>query len=108
MKPEHLLQKVLQNAQAALEPYRETPKEIPDPSFILQLPDETFSSSNLYAVQKMLEGTFQFDVFFDSGSSKQTLEGAMIKPQKRELLTPFSINTGSRDTCFQKIFRRTL
>jgi mannosyl-oligosaccharide glucosidase len=75
MTSEYLLQKVLQSAQAALEPFRETPTEVPDPSFVLLLPDETYSSSNLYAVQKMLEGTWQFDVFFDSGSLKQSLDG---------------------------------
>lgn len=45
----------------------------PDPSFILQLPDEVYTGSNLFAVQKIFDATFQFDVFFESGSSKQKL-----------------------------------
>jgi mannosyl-oligosaccharide glucosidase len=32
-----------------------------------------YTGSNLYAVQKMFEGKFQFDVFFESGSGKQKL-----------------------------------
>jgi len=45
----------------------------PDPSFVLQLTDEIYASSNLYAVQKTFQGDFQFDVFFESGSAKQKL-----------------------------------
>lgn len=45
----------------------------PDPSFVLQLADEVYMGSNLYAIQKSFEGEFQFDVFFESASSKQKL-----------------------------------
>jgi mannosyl-oligosaccharide glucosidase len=43
--------------------------QAPDPSFTLQLSDETYSGSNLFAIQKFFDGTFQFDVFFESRSA---------------------------------------
>lgn len=55
------------------EKYREA-NPAPDPSFILQLPDEAVTASNLYAVQKSFDGAFQFDVFFQSGTTLQTLD----------------------------------
>jgi mannosyl-oligosaccharide glucosidase len=47
--------------------------EAPDPSFTLQLSDETFSGSNLFAIQKFFDGKFQFDVFFESRSAHANL-----------------------------------
>ena len=64
---------VLKHAQAAIAPYQDPTKGAPDPSFVLQLPDEVFSSSNLFAIQKSFDGEFQFDVFFESVSSNQKL-----------------------------------
>ena len=60
----------MEHAQAAVASYKDSP---PDPSFVLQLPDDVYSGSNLYAVQKIFEGPFQFDIYFDSGSVKQKL-----------------------------------
>ena len=42
--------------------------QAPDPSFTLQLSDETYSGSHLFAIQKFFDGKFQFDVFFESRS----------------------------------------
>lgn len=64
---------LINRAQGILSPYREPQSVPPDPSFVLQLPDEVYTGSNLYAVQKSFEGEFQFDVFFDSASTKQKL-----------------------------------
>ena len=50
----------------------------PDPSFVLQLTDEVYTGSNLYAVQKIFKGDFQFDVFFESGSAKQKLSCELL------------------------------
>ncbi|KAF5324636.1 hypothetical protein D9611_004403 [Ephemerocybe angulata] len=50
----------------------------PDPSFLITLPDDVYSSSNLYAVQKTFDGPFQFDVFFESASAKQKLSSATL------------------------------
>lgn len=47
--------------------------QTPDPSFTLQLSDETFSGSNLFAIQKFFDGKFQFDVFFESRSAHADL-----------------------------------
>lgn len=63
----------MKRAQEVIAPYRDPAAGIPDPSFVLQLPDEIYSGSNLYAVQKSFDGEFQFDVFYESASSKQTL-----------------------------------
>lgn len=68
-----LMQAILKHAQEAITPYQDPSKGLPDPSFVLQLPDEVYSGSNLYAVQKSFDGEFQFDVFFDSGGVKQKL-----------------------------------
>ncbi|KAJ7273466.1 glycoside hydrolase family 63 protein [Mycena haematopus] len=73
---EVILQQIIKRAQEILSPYKDaTP---PDPSFVLQLPDEVYTSSNLYAVQKSFDGQFQFDVFFESASSKQKLSAATL------------------------------
>lgn len=47
----------------------------PDPSFTLQLSDETLSANNLLAFQKFFDGKFQFDVFYESKSAQKKLSG---------------------------------
>jgi mannosyl-oligosaccharide glucosidase len=64
---------LIDRARDVVVPYQDPAKGLPDPSFVLQLPDEVYTGSNLYAVQKSFDGAFQFDVFFESGSSKQKL-----------------------------------
>lgn len=66
-------QAILNHAQSVLEPYKDPALGAPDPSFTLQLPDEVYSGSNLFGVQKFFDGEFQFDVFFESDSAKQKL-----------------------------------
>jgi mannosyl-oligosaccharide glucosidase len=50
----------------------------PDPSFTLQLSDETLSGNNLLAFQKSFDGKFQFDVFYESGSAQKILSGICL------------------------------
>jgi len=57
-----ILQNIVKRATEIVQPYQDNPPP-PDPSFVLQLSDEVYSASNLYAVQKTFEGEFQFDVF---------------------------------------------
>lgn len=71
--PDKLMAALLKHAQEVIQPYQDPAGGAPDPSFVLQLPDEVYSSSNLYAIQKSFDGEFQFDVFFDSASAKQKL-----------------------------------
>jgi mannosyl-oligosaccharide glucosidase len=80
---------VINRAQTILAPYREPQSIPPDPSFVLQLPDEIYTGSNLYAVQKSFDGEFQFDVFFESASAKQKLSGTYENkmPISYDLLT---------------------
>ncbi|KAK7023769.1 mannosyl-oligosaccharide glucosidase [Favolaschia claudopus] len=73
---EVILQQVIKRAQEILAPYKDG--NPPDPSFVLQLPDEVYTASNLYAIQKSFDGEFQFDVFFESASSKQKLSSATL------------------------------
>ncbi|OCH95312.1 glycoside hydrolase family 63 protein [Obba rivulosa] len=68
-----IMQNIIKHATEVLEPYREQKADMPDASFTLQLSDEVYSGSNLYAVQKFFDGPFQFDVFFESASAKQKL-----------------------------------
>ena len=71
--PDFILKALIDRARDVIVPYQDTAKGLPDPSFVLQLPDEVYTGSNLYAIQKSFDGNFQFDVFFESGSSKQKL-----------------------------------
>ena len=64
------MKSIMEHGQAAVASFQDSP---PDPSFVLQLPDDVYSGSNLYAVQKFFDGPFRFDVYFDSGSVKQKL-----------------------------------
>jgi mannosyl-oligosaccharide glucosidase len=48
-------------------------KALPDPSLGLRLPNHVEASSNLFVVQKFFQGSFQFDVFFESGHSRRRL-----------------------------------
>lgn len=64
---------ILKHAQEVIGPYQDPAVGAPDPSFVLQFPDEVYTSSNLYGIQKSFDGEFQFDVFFESGSNKQKL-----------------------------------
>ncbi len=45
----------------------------PDPSYALQLSDETLSANNLLAFQKFFDGKFQFDIFYESRSAQTKL-----------------------------------
>ena len=65
---ELIIQQLVQNAGKAVEGITDMTRA-PDPSFTLQLSDETYSGSNLLAVQKFFDGKFQFDVFFESRSA---------------------------------------
>jgi mannosyl-oligosaccharide glucosidase len=68
-----ILQNIIKQAQETLQDYKDPTIGTPDPSFVLQLTDDVYTGSNLYAVQKLFDGEFSFDVFFESGSSKQKL-----------------------------------
>lgn len=71
--PDLILNALIDRARDIIVPYQDPAKDLPDPSFVLQLPDEVYTGSNLYAIQKSFDGRFQFDVYFESGSSKQKL-----------------------------------
>ncbi|KAJ3808205.1 glycoside hydrolase [Lentinula lateritia] len=94
---EFILQSLMKRAQEVIAPYRDPAAGIPDPSFVLQLPDEIYSGSNLYAVQKSFDGEFQFDVFYESASSKQTLSSSTLDEGITALSTHF-------DQRFKKVF----
>ncbi|EED84174.1 hypothetical protein POSPLDRAFT_107259 [Postia placenta Mad-698-R] len=75
---EFLLKNILDHAKDAIEPYTDSPIGMPDPSFTLQFSDEVYSASNMYAVQKLFDGPFQFDVFFESASAKHQLSSSTL------------------------------
>ncbi|EIM90479.1 glycoside hydrolase [Stereum hirsutum FP-91666 SS1] len=75
---EYIMRDIVQYGTAALEPFKGSTAGHPDPSWVLQLSDETLTNSNLYAVQKMFDGKFQFDVFFESASTNQKLSSATL------------------------------
>ncbi|RDB24187.1 putative mannosyl-oligosaccharide glucosidase [Hypsizygus marmoreus] len=73
-----ILKSLIDRAREVIAPYQDPATGPPDPSFVLQLPDEVYTGSNLFAVQKLFDGAFQFDVFFESGSSKQKLSPSIL------------------------------
>ncbi|KAL1717272.1 glycoside hydrolase family 63 protein [Schizophyllum commune] len=75
---EILVQSIIKRANEVLQPYKDPAVGAPDPSFVLHLNDEAFTGSNLYAVQKLFDGPFQFDVFYESASAKQKLSSAVL------------------------------
>ena len=73
---EILMQNIIQRANEILEPFKDGKGGVPpDPSYVLQFSNEAYMGSNLFAVQKVFDGSFQFDVFFDSKSAKTNLDG---------------------------------
>lgn len=85
------MQSIIKHAQESLEPFRDSTRGTPDPSFTLQLPDEVFTGSNLYAIQKSFDGEFQFDVFFESKSAKQALSASTLNSGITSLKDKFSL-----------------
>ncbi|GJE97097.1 glycoside hydrolase family 63 protein [Phanerochaete sordida] len=75
---EYILTSMINYAKQAILPYQDSTTTPPDPSFVLHLPDEVFTGSTLYAVQKIFDGPFQFDVLFESASAKQKLSSAAL------------------------------
>ncbi|OBZ75646.1 putative mannosyl-oligosaccharide glucosidase [Grifola frondosa] len=92
-----IVQNIVKYAQEVVAPYQDPTKGYPDPSFVFQLPDEVYFGSNLYAIQKSFDGPFQFDVFFESSSSKQKLSSAILD----EGIPALSASYNKR---FEKIF----
>ena len=72
---EYILQSIINHAKTAITPFQDPGVAPPDASFVLQLPDEVFTGSSLYAVQKTFEGPFQFDIIYENANVKQKLTG---------------------------------
>ncbi|KAI0255396.1 glycoside hydrolase [Lactifluus subvellereus] len=87
---------LFQNAGKAVKDIKAS-DSVPHPSFTLHLSDETLSGSNLFAIQKLFDGKFQFDVFFESRSARQTLSSATLD----EGIAAFSTSFTQR---FREIF----
>jgi hypothetical protein len=104
---EPVLQNIIKQAQELLQEYKDPATGAPDPSFVLQLTDDVYTGSNLYAVQKLFDGEFSFDIFFESGSSKQKLSGKLFSIIIQMWLTVDSIlssgNPRSRHPCPRRI-----
>jgi hypothetical protein len=75
---EFIIHDIAQNAQKASKDFKQA-NLYPDPSFTLQLSDETLSASNLLAFQKFFDGEFEFDIFYESRSAEKALSGISIK-----------------------------
>jgi mannosyl-oligosaccharide glucosidase len=68
---------IAENAGKAMQDIKGT-NSYPDPSFTLQLSDETLSGNNVLAFQKFFDGKFQFDIFYESGSAQKNLSGMYL------------------------------
>lgn len=75
---EHILQDIIKHGTEAIGPWKDHPEGPPDPSFVYQLSDEILSGSTLYAIQKLFDGPFSFDIFFESAGAKQKLSCEFI------------------------------
>ena len=73
---EFIMKEIVENAGKAMQNVKES--NAPDPSFTLQLSDETLSANNLLAFQKFFDGKFQFDVFYESRSAQKKLSGKCL------------------------------
>ncbi|GJJ12478.1 hypothetical protein Clacol_006720 [Clathrus columnatus] len=73
-----IISSLMTAAQNILKPYQQSEIPLPDPSFLFQLPNEVHSMSNLFAIQKTYDGKFQFDIFFESSSIHQNLDGKLL------------------------------
>jgi len=85
---EVIIQEIASNAQKAAQDFKQGDL-VPEPSFTLQLSDETLSGSNLLAFQKFFDGEFQFDVFYESRSGQKDLSGMWLSThwQRSQMLT---------------------
>jgi len=74
---EFIVKEIAENAGKAVQDVKGSNSH-PDPSFTLQLSDETLSGNNLLAFQKFFDGKFQFDVFYESRSAQKKLSGMWL------------------------------
>ena len=77
-----IIQNIASNAREAAKDFKQG-DTVPDPSFTLQLSDETLSGSNLLAFQKFFDGEFQFDVFYESRSGQKDLSGLFLPTRQQ-------------------------
>ena len=75
---EVILKTILEHGRDVVLPYTNQQKGHPDPSYVLSLPNDVLSGSNVYGVQKHFDGPFQFDVIFDSASNTQKITRTSI------------------------------
>jgi len=74
---EFIMKEIAENAGNVMQDFKGS-NSAPDPSFTLQLSDETLSGNNLLAFQKFFDGRFQFDVFYESRSAQKKLSGMCL------------------------------
>ncbi|KAF9452232.1 glycoside hydrolase family 63 protein [Macrolepiota fuliginosa MF-IS2] len=75
---DHILKEIVDRARDVVQPYKDPQVGLPHASWLLQLPDDVYTGSNLFAFQKSFDGPFQFDVFYESASAKQKLSSATL------------------------------
>ena len=72
-----VIKSLIEHARELVAPYTDPSKGPPDPSYTLQLSNDVSFGSNLFAVQKTFDGSFQFDVYYESASNKRKLDGLL-------------------------------
>jgi mannosyl-oligosaccharide glucosidase len=75
---EVILKTILEHGRDVVTPYTNQQKGMPDPSYVLSLPNDVLYGSNVFGVQKHFDGPFQFDVIFDSASNTQKITRTTI------------------------------
>jgi len=66
------MNEVSSTIQAIVEKYGQ--QDMPDPALLVKLPNDIRYGANLIGIQKIVEGSFTIDIFYDSSSLSSTLD----------------------------------
>ncbi|KAF8626209.1 hypothetical protein AX15_004899 [Amanita polypyramis BW_CC] len=80
-----VMKSLIEHARELVAPFSDPNEGPPDPSYILHLPNEVSFGSNLFAVQKTFDGSFQFDVYYESASNNRKLDASIVDTGIEEL-----------------------
>ncbi|KAG8861996.1 Processing alpha glucosidase I [Tulasnella sp. 330] len=89
MTKDMIYKAILEFAMPIATKYQEQQKSLPEPAFLLALPDDITSGSNIYAIQKQFEGEFTFDIFYESASGGHRLDASVFEKELKSFKDSF-------------------
>ncbi|TFK26380.1 glucosidase I [Coprinopsis marcescibilis] len=72
---DYIIAAIAERFRAIANPYA---GNLPDAGYMLTLPNDVADNSNFHAVQKIFDGSFQFDVYFESASANRKLTSSTL------------------------------